>query len=317
MVQAEYTGIQNLYSMINYCINQSKCRRNMVAHHFGDVWNERDCMEMCDICAKQKQVNYVEEDVSQICKGFIEILETTKQKLTAAKLVDSWKTSEVAKSLSKKNACSVRQLEYILAMCLMKGVVREEYHFTPYNTISYIVKGARARALVNNRMELKMVSRDITCTTSLKYPMKRVFGREVTGPTSVGLESTSTSSISEVTCPVVATDSASESTTRSTPQPLSASSVSLKRKHTDSCKSSFSEIDEDFKITPKRPRSLSKSKGHLKKGGSGIIKFKKSPGLSTSKSQLVFVTSAESKDKASASSNIQDDIIEINSDSSD
>ena len=175
MVQTEYTGIQNLYAMINYSINQSKCRRYLVAQHFGEIWREEDCKDMCDICVRN--TSSVEEDVTLICKGFLEILDDAMEKdqrLTAAKLIDLWKHSNTAKQFSKEKT-TVKKLEIILAHCIMKGVLQEDYHFTPYTTISYILGGPKGYAVKSNRFTVKIVTVAHTPDEQLVYPMDRVF----------------------------------------------------------------------------------------------------------------------------------------------
>ncbi len=167
MVQAEYTGIQNLYAVINYCLDQSRCRRYMVAQHFGEVWRVEDCKNMCDICVRN--TNCTEEDVTLICEGFLEILDSAQaknQKLTAAKLIDSWKNSNIAKQSFKKKL-TVKKLEIILAHCLIKGVLRVFYNYTPYTTISYIIAGERAHAVKSKRLSVKVLFPDSTCTSDV------------------------------------------------------------------------------------------------------------------------------------------------------
>lgn len=284
----------------------------MVAHHFGEVWNERDCVEMCDICVKQKQTNSIEKDVTQTCKGFIEMLETTDQRMTAAKLVDSWKNSKVARNISKEERPTARQLEYMLALCLMRGVLREEYHFTPYNTISYTVKGARAHAVMNNRLTMQMSVIPDT-TSSIRYPMKRKVER---GSATTSVPESITQSVGG---PMVGSSAAFPKTSNSTGSHKSPVSLSLKRQRSDSCNSGFSEIDEDFLVTPKRANSMLTSKGLLKGGGNGSSRRSKKKSPATSKSQLLFMSSADMKNKSRVISNIRpdsSDIIEINSDSS-
>ena len=176
MVQAEYTGLQNLYGMIKYCINQSRCRRYMVAYHFGEVWREADCDKMCDICTRLEGT--VEEDVTAICEGFLEVLHDTKlnkQRVTAAKLIDLLKSSNAAKKVAKDKVTG-KKLEFVLARCLMDHIVQEDYHFTPYTTISYVVPGPKSYALKSKRLSVKMQTiSSFVGLDKLKYPMDRVF----------------------------------------------------------------------------------------------------------------------------------------------
>lgn len=179
MVMTEHTGLQNLYSMLRYCLNETKCRRTLVAQHFGEKWKESDCQGMCDVCQYSASTSssssskttdaYWEEDVTLICQGFLEILDdlaSKTQHVTALKLVELWKTSKVAKSSEfSKAKPSVMKLERVLIHCLLENILKEYFHFTPYNTISYIVTGRRATAVRSNRVR---VTRDISAGKSAK-----------------------------------------------------------------------------------------------------------------------------------------------------
>lgn len=61
MVFTEQTGLTNLYSMINYCINITTCKRNLIADHFCDErWRtDGNCNQMCDICKEAKTVSKI------------------------------------------------------------------------------------------------------------------------------------------------------------------------------------------------------------------------------------------------------------------
>lgn len=178
MVQAEYTGLQNLYAMISYCINQSKCRRYMVAHHFGEIWREEDCDKMCDICLKRKSTDPIKEDATLISEGFMEVLEDAQkidQRVTAAKLVDLWKSSPVGKKFSNPRP-TVKKLELILSHCLMNGIIQEDYHFTPFNTISYIVLGPKAYAIKTKRLSVVLESAVFSSLdVAVAYPIGKVY----------------------------------------------------------------------------------------------------------------------------------------------
>ena len=50
----EKTGLQNLYNMLHYSIDQKACRRKLIGKHFGEVWDSAKCNEMCDNCVLKK-----------------------------------------------------------------------------------------------------------------------------------------------------------------------------------------------------------------------------------------------------------------------
>ena len=52
MVFTERTGLVNLSAMMKYCINETNCRRAIIAECFNDTWSPHDCTGRCDVCAK-------------------------------------------------------------------------------------------------------------------------------------------------------------------------------------------------------------------------------------------------------------------------
>lgn len=101
-------------------------------------------------------------DVTHHCKCVLEILiqaSCANQRLTAIKLLEAWegkgqKASRV-KGQSPPNLPR-ESLEIILAHMLLKGYLREDYHFTAYSTISYIVKGRKSASLESGLVKLQI-----------------------------------------------------------------------------------------------------------------------------------------------------------------
>lgn len=46
MTFVETNGLRNAYSMVDYCINSKKCRRDLFSNYFTEVWNDRNCGKM-------------------------------------------------------------------------------------------------------------------------------------------------------------------------------------------------------------------------------------------------------------------------------
>ena len=186
MVFTEQTGLQNLYKMLRYCLEQSKCRRAFVAHHFGDRWSPSDCDKMCDICSNG--CSTTGEDVTLHCKSVLAALEgaaASKERLTFLKLLELWKG---------KGCCSLTAslCEQVIMNMLIEGILKEDFHFTPYSTISYIVAGPRANAIKTGRMSLHINS---STNTSTAKPLNDVVGtsrsfQDVTASSSVNATTT-------------------------------------------------------------------------------------------------------------------------------
>ena len=176
MVFTEHTGLQNLYTMLRYCLNEVDCRRLLIAQSFGEKWKESDCNSACDICEElssggvassvskgdqpctSKQLNvscqrFIEEDISEYFRALIELLEhaqKNEKRLTAQKLLESWRgQGPVANRLSHipTPKFSIANCEAVLLRGILDGVLKEEFHFTPYSTISYIGLGHKAAAV--------------------------------------------------------------------------------------------------------------------------------------------------------------------------
>ena len=86
-------------------------------------------------------------DVSAVADSALQILvqaQSQDSKITALKLLDALMGKGPSK-LSKKPVGDFTrvQMETIVAKLLIEGYLREDFHFTPYNTISYILPGGR------------------------------------------------------------------------------------------------------------------------------------------------------------------------------
>lgn len=46
----------NLRDVIQYCENKIDCRRNLILHYFGEVFDRRDCHKTCDNCESSQEI---------------------------------------------------------------------------------------------------------------------------------------------------------------------------------------------------------------------------------------------------------------------
>jgi len=89
------------------------------------------------------------KDVTEVCRDVITVLENAKhknQRITAIKLVESVMGKGAVllrvKSLKSFGTGFCQQnIERVLIHLLLNGYVREDFHFTAYSTISYLLKG--------------------------------------------------------------------------------------------------------------------------------------------------------------------------------
>lgn len=79
----------------------------------------------------------VMKDVTKHCHNVITTLQkhSGKTRLTGLKLMDAWLGKGNNSLLSRSDA------QRILVYMLLQGYLKEDFHFTPYSTISYLLPG--------------------------------------------------------------------------------------------------------------------------------------------------------------------------------
>ncbi|KAK3703279.1 hypothetical protein QZH41_007004, partial [Actinostola sp. cb2023] len=121
---------------------------------------------MCDHCVKSDDNATAEPtDISDYTTSLLKILEQAAslgERVTPNKLAEAWK-GKGQPSLRVRAVTppklSQDQCERLIVHLLLKGILKEEFHFTPYSTICYVVKGTRA-AMVTRGMRVKMDLRE-------------------------------------------------------------------------------------------------------------------------------------------------------------
>ena len=192
MVFTEHTGLQNLYAMLRYCLNKAECRRAIIARSFGEKWKESDCNMSCDVCTlypqtksrdagesirfrntecsshdsmsgtNKRDLTYitVKKDITESCKTLVDIIENEQamdKKVTALKVVALWR--ERLKRSNQSSSFSVEDCEHMLLQAVVDGVLKEEFHFTPYNTISYMGLGRKAETVKRGVVKIMVAIR--------------------------------------------------------------------------------------------------------------------------------------------------------------
>ncbi|XP_024872970.1 ATP-dependent DNA helicase Q1-like [Temnothorax curvispinosus] len=154
MVFQDKVGLQNLYKVVAYCLDQTSCRRSLIATHFEENWKGDDCAEMCDHCRKpnvRKQM-----DIVRYCRHVYQIMTKAVQnqvRLTALKLIDAW-YGKGASSLRVSNVpvpnFARETAEAIVGHLLINGYLQEDFHFSAYSTISYLKRGPKSGLVLSN-----------------------------------------------------------------------------------------------------------------------------------------------------------------------
>ncbi len=133
--------------MIGYCLNRNQCRRAQIAAHFGESWEPSWCQRKCDVCAEDA-TGCSSLDVTVSARQLIALARSALQKqqrVTGLKLTEGWLKTEKGRRISKTFA------ETLIGNLLLEGYLKEDFHFTPYNIISYLVPGRKADLLEGNQ----------------------------------------------------------------------------------------------------------------------------------------------------------------------
>ncbi|ODM89726.1 ATP-dependent DNA helicase Q1 [Orchesella cincta] len=144
----EKNGVQNVYNMLRYSLDKDNCRKSLIAQHFGDSWDPSLCTEMCDNCDRSNK-KVVKVKVYPILQDLMKLLTHASQieeRMTALKLMDAWfgkgnkkcRVDSVPVPKYEREVC-----ERVIASLIVNGYLKEEFHFTPYSTISYLVPGSK------------------------------------------------------------------------------------------------------------------------------------------------------------------------------
>jgi hypothetical protein len=150
--------------MANYCIDFTKCKRTLIAKHFNDsFWDKNgQCNKMCDFCNNISTQTIATVNCIKEANLVVDILskhESKEKRLTANKLSELV-YNEITKSKSNNYSNKLKQneLETLILVLLMRQYLKEDYHFTPYNTIVYLVNANKSIYLKNEKnLDLKLV----------------------------------------------------------------------------------------------------------------------------------------------------------------
>ena len=137
MVCTEKTGVAKLYNLMEYCVNRCECRRHMLAMHFEESVGAAECAGRCDVCSGTVKSSRLPSTVLRDALMRIrDILAAEKSRLTGGKLLD-----KLAKSFTKADRAEATHYERVMATLLLGGNLTEDFHFTPYSIISYVIMG--------------------------------------------------------------------------------------------------------------------------------------------------------------------------------
>ncbi|KAI8379702.1 P-loop containing nucleoside triphosphate hydrolase protein [Radiomyces spectabilis] len=179
-VVTEVQGRNNLYAMIRYAQDYVTCRKIIFEKYFmcdpsiisgssssdsviNEVTPDTAC-GICDNCTRHSDdaMQLVRRDITlegmtlvRLCRA----LKRVNERVTMLKLIQLWqgrglKAAKIESlrqdtdvALPADRSFSNQDLERIVNFLLIHGYLNEDFHFTPYNSISYVVEGYRADQL--------------------------------------------------------------------------------------------------------------------------------------------------------------------------
>lgn len=161
----ERVHLDNLYRMVQYCENETDCRRAQLLQYFAETFDSLLCREgttPCDNC--QSRTPYRKEDVTRLVQVIVQSVEqVTREQFTVIQYACALKGSVSGKvmtsSLSslplyKKGwSWSKHDLERLLHMLVLNDILSESLTIGAHdNVVSYVKLGQKARDVLSGRI---------------------------------------------------------------------------------------------------------------------------------------------------------------------
>ncbi|KAF4519491.1 hypothetical protein B566_EDAN010100 [Ephemera danica] len=170
LVFTQKTGLSKLSQMLSYCIEPTKCRRALIAEHFSDNWDSKDCNLMCDHC--KNPCSSEERDVTDHCINAYKLIENAlvnEVKLTSNMLFDLW-YGKGKPALRLKNIPTPKHsrsyMENVMAHLIKSNFIKEDFNYTAYSTTSYLRIDPQGRALLDAGYRVEMAVKGATKRSS-------------------------------------------------------------------------------------------------------------------------------------------------------
>lgn len=164
--EQEKVHMDNLFRMVQYCENETDCRRVQLLEYFAESFDPSLCKNgstPCDNC--QSQVPFVSDDVTELVRLIVQSVRMVKSgQFTLNQYLDALKGStsnKVANSrlstlplYNKANGKTKHDLERLLHMLVMKDILSESMHIGSHdNVICYVQTGSKAQDVLGGRIK--------------------------------------------------------------------------------------------------------------------------------------------------------------------
>lgn len=158
------THFDNLKRVVQYCWNDSDCRRVQLLQYFGERFDPSECRGHCDVCAKGER--YVTRDVTTTARRAVELVQFIKESgamitmLQCASVLLGYRGSANLRGLdlgrfAVQDGLQMNDVNRLLLQLLSSDNLREEIHDDNQygKVVLYLKPGRRQLAL---RVELSV-----------------------------------------------------------------------------------------------------------------------------------------------------------------
>ncbi|GAA5954091.1 hypothetical protein JCM10213_007118 [Rhodosporidiobolus nylandii] len=157
----------NLRRVVQYCMNETDCRRTQVLQYFGEIFPREECHKTCDNCMAPKNVEV--RDVTDLAKdATLLVKEIQKDKgVTMLYAIDVFRGSKSQKIAAaghdqlqyagKGSTIDRGDAERLFQLLASEQVLGERYERNSLGfTNAYVTLGQRARELLAGKLSLSM-----------------------------------------------------------------------------------------------------------------------------------------------------------------
>ena len=164
--EQEKVHMDNLFRMVQYCENETDCRRVQLLQYFAESFDASLCKNgstPCDNC--QSQIPFISDDVTELVRVIVESIQMVKKgQFTLNQYLDAMKGSMPSKFSSSimptlplyNKGCkkTKHDLERLLHMLVMEDILSESVTIGVHsNVICYLHTGSKAKDVLGGRIK--------------------------------------------------------------------------------------------------------------------------------------------------------------------
>ncbi|GAA6039228.1 hypothetical protein JCM8097_000480 [Rhodosporidiobolus ruineniae] len=157
----------NLRRVVQYCMNETDCRRSQVLHYFGENFPREECGKTCDNCEKGHAVE--KKDVTDLAKEAARLVKSIQDDkgVTMLHAIDVFrgsKTQKITTAGHDKLPCAGKgsgidrgDAERLFQLLAAEQIISERYERNGLGfTNAYVILGSRAEDLFAGRIPLEL-----------------------------------------------------------------------------------------------------------------------------------------------------------------